>query len=467
MYAHLRRKLAQVSLKPNSAASPLIDTTGAVEVDSAISPILTLPPEIIIEIFIQCLRISTQFPSSEHAPLLLLQICASWRVLALSTPALWKRLDIELAYSLPGNMDNLERRIAEWTSLASSAPLSLGLYETVRPMAKQMCALLRQYAPRCECLRLRASLKTVSELPHLGPLPLLKKLNLAYSPNGHETVSARAFADAPALRELVLGQHSVPSMLVLPWHQLTTFTGDTLSVAECLFVLRSSPHLTTCTFLYLTPGTAAGEGLTHSCLTDLSISNSTADVLRYIDLPALRDLYLTRPTGFGVDALRQLFAHCAPSLRLLHYAPTYRYRGAISIAWFAAMPQLAELDLGGVGGHFMYDFMRALDRGSAPAFLPHLRTLRIQCDSYEVDAELVAALASRCADGEADSGAADVMLNLGETEMEAGSVKLHSFRLVWAEKGWIDTPHVDALLKLVQLGMRIHVGSAKDNYIGT
>ncbi|KAJ7936155.1 hypothetical protein B0H13DRAFT_2649450 [Mycena leptocephala] len=454
MYA-LRQKLVQTKPTLNSAVNltpALTKETAQLQLDGPLSPLLTLPPEITIEIFIHCLTVPNLFPSPEDAPLLLLQICASWRVLTLSTPALWRRLDMEIPYSLPARGENIEGYIAKWTSHASLTPLSLGFYETVRPIAGQMDALVRQYGPRCESLRLRASIKTISKLTHPYSLPFLRKLSLTYSPGStsHETVSVRAFTDAPALRELILGQHSVPSMLVLPWHQLTMFTGDTLSVAECLFVLRHSPRLTICTFLYLIPGTAGGERLTHFSLEDLSISNSTADVLRYIDMPALHDLYLTRPTDFGADTLSELFARCAHSLRRLHYAPTYRYRDGASVAWFGAMPQLMELDLSGVGAQFVSGFVRALDRGLASTFLPRLRTLQIQCDWCQVGAELVVALASRCADE-----------GLGPIKV----IRLQSFRLVWAEVGWIDPEHGDVLLELVQRGMAIHIGSARENYV--
>jgi hypothetical protein len=253
-------------------------------------------------------------------------------------------------------------------------------------------------------------------------------------------------------------------MFVLPWQQLTVFTGDTLSVAECLFVLSSSPQLTTCTFLYLIPGTDGREEITHSSLQDLSISNSAPDVLRYIDLPVLRDLYLTRPTNIRGNVLSQLFARCAPTLHRLHYAPTYRYRDGVSLAWFVAMPQLAELDLSGVGAQFMGDFVRALDRTHAPAFLSCLSTLRIECEWCEVGAELVEALASRCADGDVGLDALSWVLE-SDPPAQIRSVRLRSFSLVWAEEGWIDVQRVEALLQLARRGMAIHIGSSKENYV--
>ncbi|KAJ7278569.1 hypothetical protein C8J57DRAFT_165578 [Mycena rebaudengoi] len=189
-------------------------------------------------------------------------------------------------------------------------------------------------------------------------------------------------------------------------------------------------------------------------LQDLSISHGAPDVLCYVDLPVLRDLYLTRPTNIRADVLQQLLAPCAPSLCRLHYAPIFRYRDGISVAWFLAMPLLAELDLGGVGARFMSAFTHALDRAHAQTFLPSLQTLRIGCESCEVGGELVAVLASRC-----DGG-------IGSDLLDATLVQLKSFHLVWAEEGWIDPSFMDVLSELVRRGMTIHIGSVKDNYVG-
>ncbi|KAJ7603465.1 hypothetical protein DFH06DRAFT_1350155 [Mycena polygramma] len=395
---------------------------------------------------------------TKQAPFMLLQICTSWRNLALSTPALWKRygLEVELDYSPLHYEANSRKNLADWASHSSAAPLSLGFLETLRPMPAQMGALIARYGPRYECLRLRASLKSVAELSDPGTLPLLRKLGIAYSLGSilHDTVRVCAFRDTPALRELILGPHTVPSMLMLPWGQLTTFTGDSFSVAECLFVLRASPRLT-CTFLYLPPGAPGGRNLTHSSLEDFSISNSAADILGYIELPALRDLHLTKLTLIDTHALRRLFAGCAPSVHRLHYAPTYLYRDSVFID---AMPHLTNLDLSSVSTQFTHAFVRSLNRLHEPTFLPGLRTLRIECEwreiGMEVGAEVVAALTSRSTDND------DVGFGT-----QVCAVKLRSFRLIWAEEGWLDALHMSAMLELIQGGMDINIGSAREYYI--
>ncbi|KAJ6533078.1 hypothetical protein B0H19DRAFT_884848, partial [Mycena capillaripes] len=60
------------------------------ESDAIVYPVLSLPPEITMEIFSCCIPSeSNPRPSPTEAPLLLAQICRQWREVALHTPALW------------------------------------------------------------------------------------------------------------------------------------------------------------------------------------------------------------------------------------------------------------------------------------------------------------------------------------------------------------------------------------------
>ncbi|KAJ6566244.1 hypothetical protein B0H19DRAFT_870849, partial [Mycena capillaripes] len=53
-------------------------------------PALSLPYELISEIFIICLPLHRRVrPSRKCAPLLLAQICGHWRSIAIATPELW------------------------------------------------------------------------------------------------------------------------------------------------------------------------------------------------------------------------------------------------------------------------------------------------------------------------------------------------------------------------------------------
>ncbi|KAF9480772.1 hypothetical protein BDN70DRAFT_804690, partial [Pholiota conissans] len=64
------------------------------------SPIRRVPYDVLNEIFIQCLfphslRVDERRPRLrliQNAPMVLCQVCSSWRTMALSTPNLWSRL---------------------------------------------------------------------------------------------------------------------------------------------------------------------------------------------------------------------------------------------------------------------------------------------------------------------------------------------------------------------------------------
>ncbi|KAJ7166813.1 hypothetical protein C8R46DRAFT_847019, partial [Mycena filopes] len=57
--------------------------------DSIVYPILTIPCEITVEIFVNCLPGRPNSPSGRVAPMLLGRICRQWRIIACSTPRLW------------------------------------------------------------------------------------------------------------------------------------------------------------------------------------------------------------------------------------------------------------------------------------------------------------------------------------------------------------------------------------------
>ncbi|KAJ6514278.1 hypothetical protein C8R47DRAFT_917917, partial [Mycena vitilis] len=60
--------------------------------DPIVYPVLSLPTEITVEIFLRCLPTQPRLPCPSVSPLLLTQICHHWREIALDTPGLWQSL---------------------------------------------------------------------------------------------------------------------------------------------------------------------------------------------------------------------------------------------------------------------------------------------------------------------------------------------------------------------------------------
>nr|GAT57132.1 predicted protein [Mycena chlorophos] len=79
-------------------------------------PTLSLPPELLSEIFIHCLPaagVDSSSTNDTQAPLLLTQVCKTWKRVALSTPQLWTALNC--------NFDS-----ESWADRGSSMPLRFG-----------------------------------------------------------------------------------------------------------------------------------------------------------------------------------------------------------------------------------------------------------------------------------------------------------------------------------------------------
>ncbi|KAK7018283.1 hypothetical protein R3P38DRAFT_1296902 [Favolaschia claudopus] len=423
--------------------------------ESYLSRILTVPLDITIEIFLLCLPRPYCRPCSRDAPLLLLQVCSYWRSVALATPLLWARLDMELHFRHPRRMKNVRSCMTEWITRASAALLALGLQEAGRSestvLENQMGTIVSRYASRCESLRLRASITTLSELPKIGTLPTVRRLGLEYfqSDLPSHPVTISAFRDTPNLREVALGPFTSPAIIEIPWCQITTFAGGSMSSADYLFIFRSCPQLMSCTVIHLTRGGISGSetaGCTHSCLQSLNISNSAGRILTLVGFPSLTELSLTRLTDMTPHLLHELLSRCAASLVRLNYAP--HRDNKLNIETLLSLDNLADLDIGGVRGILFHSFVHQLNRANASTFLPNLRRLRIESDSWdrcELEANLVDALTSR-------SGRDMVDVR--------GPRPLKSFRLLWNQECRVSFAALEAMRQLRKRNekMEIHVG---------
>ncbi|KAJ7507100.1 hypothetical protein B0H11DRAFT_190996 [Mycena galericulata] len=98
--------------------------------DAYTYPVLTLPNEIISEIFVHFLPLYPKRPPiiGLRSPILLGQICRKWREIALSTPALWRRVAVSLRSAA-----RLKRRdqklilLETFLTRSGSCPLSVSL----------------------------------------------------------------------------------------------------------------------------------------------------------------------------------------------------------------------------------------------------------------------------------------------------------------------------------------------------
>ncbi|KIM40999.1 hypothetical protein M413DRAFT_72501, partial [Hebeloma cylindrosporum] len=112
-----------------------------------LSPIRRIPPNILHKIFSYCLPTDRNpAMSTLEAPLILTQICKSWRIVALSCRCIWARMHIPICYSFDRNSEildhdgfqaknlfyyeTMQRRcehIQTWLSRSAPLPISISI----------------------------------------------------------------------------------------------------------------------------------------------------------------------------------------------------------------------------------------------------------------------------------------------------------------------------------------------------
>ncbi|KAF8156196.1 hypothetical protein K438DRAFT_1942897 [Mycena galopus ATCC 62051] len=277
-------------------------------------PVLSLPPEIVAEIFTNFLPSYPERPPHVgiFSPLLLCQICGPWRQIALTTPWLWRAVSIELHDR--ENRETVAWKLAlleTWLSRSGACLLSIRLHYQIdqfRPpfgntAHPSLSEFLHTVVRRCERWE---HIDCVMPFAHLhiiqGDMPQLR--NLVFGPsdlpdNEDEPVTLlELFGRAPQLTDVVLTECFVPSSMHLPWSQLTYLEALCLYEHECMEIFSYATNLIRCTMAVCGPSEPSAPPPVipvHSHLRDLTFITLEADViladiLDLLTLPALRTL---------------------------------------------------------------------------------------------------------------------------------------------------------------------------------
>ncbi|KAJ6455371.1 hypothetical protein C8R45DRAFT_1036137, partial [Mycena sanguinolenta] len=231
------------------------------KLQSVTYPILKLPFEITSQIFVNCVPdlqgahpIFDFSPVRLPIPVLLTQICRAWREIASKTPRIWATFSLHVDEIRRKNYALHPRRLAEWLEKVGSSPLSFILER--RNNYNIPAALTTSLGP---ILALSNRWQTVDlRLPHEDFVkePLQSNLrerlhsleNLRIdAKRSRRTDIVAAFELAPRLRSVSV-EHLSTTRILLPWRQLTHFTGTWMTGADCLHVLRSADSLVECKF---------------------------------------------------------------------------------------------------------------------------------------------------------------------------------------------------------------------------
>ncbi|KAJ7817830.1 hypothetical protein B0H13DRAFT_2683031 [Mycena leptocephala] len=289
--------------------------------DSYKYPVLTLPNEIVSEIFIHFLPAHSLFPQLTgcFSPTLLTHICHTWREIALGTPALWRAIG-----SYSSNVILYERKIQIfdiWLNRSRFCPLYLRIEDLTG--LDEMLAAVVPHRARWEYLELyfpSSDLRIID-----GPMPLLRYLELFLN----FPVEAIAFREVPLLRTAVLNNDAALSV-VLPWAQLTSLTLLRVYPCECVPVLQKTPNLVRCELevWFDSDNDQPGPDITLPCLESLTlVETADGEVTGFLEtfiVPALRRLEI--PNRFlgrsPIDSLTGFISKSGCKLEEVHITGT-------------------------------------------------------------------------------------------------------------------------------------------------
>ncbi|KAJ7161183.1 hypothetical protein C8R46DRAFT_1353801 [Mycena filopes] len=262
------------------------------QLDSYKYPVLTLPNEIVSEIFLQSIPPSPDFPplTGPCSPTILTQICRHWREITITTPALWRAISIYIDRS---SLTALEDRTARsWLDRSRCLPLRIKMNDNGWSGLILQCATVIEQCPRWEHVQVHLCGATLQNFG--GPMPLLCHLHVELG-EGHPVLDAPAFPDVPLLRSAILDEFAA-LRISLPWSQLTSLTLRHCLLSTSSPILQHASNLIHCGLNLLHDGlinhVEPNKTLPHLRSLTLSIYPGS----RYLEtftVPALTTLYIT------------------------------------------------------------------------------------------------------------------------------------------------------------------------------
>ncbi|KAJ7629655.1 hypothetical protein DFH06DRAFT_1338073 [Mycena polygramma] len=306
----LERSLLELRIQHSQAQERL---------DSYKYPVLTLPNEIISEIFLHVLPSHPDFPplTGLSSPNLLTRICRQWREIALRTPLLWSAISSLDHYA--GHSEARAFRL--WLERSRCCPLYLRVGTNTTWATDEVLEAVLSHSTRWQYLEM--DLQALDGRVLGSPMPLLRHLELMVGDDPHDSVSLR---EVPLLRTVALGH--IPALrVILPWAQLTTLTLCDLLPSECVPILLQTPNLVHFTLrLYFTPSPDNPDRrdislpyLESLIMFDLE-RHSLVDFLPAFIVPALRSLEI--PERFlahnPIDSLTAFISKSGCTLETLH-----------------------------------------------------------------------------------------------------------------------------------------------------
>ncbi|KAJ7076637.1 hypothetical protein B0H15DRAFT_577594 [Mycena belliarum] len=208
--------------------------------DSYVYPVLSLPNEIVDEIFGHFIPPYPLCPPLRGllSPMVLTHICHRWREIALTMPSLWRAIELDDHC----DEDPILEAVECWLKRSRGLPLSIGQARYTEGIEDRCVETLVLHSARWEHVKLR--LFRPSDLDIVThAMPLIRQLEIRVDSTG--VSPPVSYREMPRLRSVTLWDFDYPAGF-LPWSQLTSLTLVCKSFAECADVLRDTVNLTHC-----------------------------------------------------------------------------------------------------------------------------------------------------------------------------------------------------------------------------
>ncbi|KAJ7441318.1 hypothetical protein B0H11DRAFT_2292447 [Mycena galericulata] len=256
-----------------------------------------LPAEIVSEIFCHLLAPHKPKPLPSEGPLLLCQICAQWREIALSTPRLWSAIVL-----VDPRSQGTCLLLDAWLSRARRCPLCISLEWTDPGLSGVLSTtvwnIIEPFSHQLEHIILKGSFGHFIHFPFVRcHLPSLKRLFLVDRDkliSGDELLEdITIFREAPMLETVSLEGHAAAVCIPLPWTQLKELNLLSLDMDTRFQCLRRARNITQCLLLgpsYFVAGpqlAATPELKSLHSLCMIEVGGQDGALLSVLTLPAL------------------------------------------------------------------------------------------------------------------------------------------------------------------------------------
>ncbi|KAK7000458.1 F-box domain-containing protein [Favolaschia claudopus] len=385
--------------------------------NAILDPMARLPLEIQSQIFL-CVGWTSHKPMVDpnDTPMIFLNVCHLWRVIALSTPRLWAAICMD-SYPRKANTVGYNQLCKSWLQRARNLPLSLGLDGCLKFRANVQ-ALVTEYQDRLQSLTLNVASALGRLIRMRGPFPALRNLTFRSDASLYLDTSPEIshFSIYNLFREADIELLDIPLLTLAHLEDLQVGNPD----------FSTSPVM----------------------------DDNSASLLQYLCLPALKNLSLT-VLDIPDEEMVSFFARSSPPLESLTVALDVLWPTSLVERCLRLIPTLTSLKLSVVFAGDINDMFRSFfEILGSPSLLPQLRRITLWAGrrtkiNYE---ELLSMLRTR------------------------RTTPLESFELVFLpDFGVAESPRVfsaqpntevkAALRQLVTDGVRVHVGPAGDNLL--